>query len=90
MSVSFAETKRGFSTDQTPTDMNQTIYMAPQPSYTLGKSLPDSIFSLLTTKATADSPLVNAQPAPTTSAIFVNSDYKPEPSLAGIAPSYSN
>ncbi|MDQ6813729.1 MAG: RagB/SusD family nutrient uptake outer membrane protein [Bacteroidota bacterium] len=86
LAKAIAETKANLTilALKTPTDMNQPSYMAPQPAYTLGKNLPDSMFSLLTTKATSTSPFVNAQPAPTTSTVFVNSYYKPAPSLAAV------
>ena len=72
----------------TPTDMNQLSYQAPQPAYTLGANLPDSLFSLYSAATTAGS-TVNLQPAPTTSTVFTSSYYAPATSTAAINAQYT-
>lgn len=74
LGTAIAETKANLAilALKTPTDMNQPSYMAPQPSYTLGKNLPDSMFSLLNAPAE-------------TAGVFYNSYYKPAPSAKDIA-----
>jgi len=71
-----------------PTDMNQLSYQAPQPTYTLGAHLPDSLFSLYAavTKAGAT---INLQPSPTTSTVFTSSYYSPATSAAAITAGYA-
>ncbi|MBS1664920.1 MAG: RagB/SusD family nutrient uptake outer membrane protein [Bacteroidetes bacterium] len=72
----------------TPTDMKQLSYQTPQPTYTLGSHLPDSLFSVYSVVTTAGS-TINVQPAPTTSAVFTSSYYAPATSSAAIAANYA-
>jgi hypothetical protein len=69
---------------KTPTDMNQPSYMAPQPAYTLGKNLPDSLFSFYSgvpLNSTTNTP-VNLQPLATASTPFTSSYYTKATSAA--------
>jgi hypothetical protein len=73
---------------RTPTDMNQLSYQAPQPDYTLGAHLPDSLFSVYSAVTMAGS-TVNLQPSPTTSTVFTTSYYGPPTSGAAMAAGYA-
>jgi len=75
----------------TPTDMNQLSYQAPQPAYTLGSHLPDSLFSVYSVVTTSGT-TINIQPTPTTSTVFTSSyyGYGAASSVAGIKAYYTS
>lgn len=85
LAKAIAETKANLVllANKTPVNMNQLTYQAPQPDYTLGASLPDSLFSLYSIVTTSGSTF-NLQPTPTTSTVYTSSYYTAPTSAAAI------